>query len=61
LSITEGFQVPAILLLDIVGKAGIDAPAQYDPGTLKEGVTIGLIVIVRVVETAHWSAEGVKV
>lgn len=56
-----GLHVPVIPFMDVVGKAGIDAPAQYGPGTLKEGVTIGLIVIVRVVETAHWPANGVNV
>ena len=56
-----GLQVPVMLFKDVVGKAGMVVPAQYGPGTLKEGVTIGLIVIVRVVETAHWPANGVNV
>lgn len=56
-----GLQVPVIPFVDVVGNAGIEAPEQYGPAELKVGVTLGVIVIVRVVCAAHWPAVGVKV
>ena len=56
-----GLQVPVMPFKDVVGRAGIEAPAQYGPAELKTGVTTGLIVIVSVVVTAHCPAEGVNV
>jgi len=56
-----GLQVPVMPLVEVVGRAGIEAPEQYGPTELKAGVTIGLIVIVSVVVTAHCPAEGVNV
>ena len=56
-----GLHVPVMLFVDVVGRAGIEAPAQYGPAELKVGVTTGLIVIVSVVVTAHCPAEGVNV
>lgn len=57
----EGLHVPVILFKEVVGKAGIEEPAQYGPGVLKEGVIAALIVIVSVVWTAHCPDEGVNV
>jgi len=56
-----GLQVPLMPFVDVVGRAGIEVPAQYGPAELKEGVTTGLIVIVSVVVAAHCPAEGVNV
>ncbi len=40
-------------LVDVVGKAGTVDPLQYGPTATKVGITIGLIVMVRVVVFAH--------
>jgi len=57
----DGLHVPVILFKEVVGRAGIEEPAQYGPGVLKEGMIASLIVIVRVVGTAHCPAAGVNV
>ena len=56
-----GDQVPVMLLVDVVGNAGIVAPLQYGPNAANVGVTFGVIVIVSVVVVAQRPAVGVKV
>ena len=48
-----GFQVPVMPLVDVVGNAGIEAPLQNGPTAANVGVTLGVIVMVSVVEVAH--------
>jgi len=43
-----GDQVPVMPFVDVVGKAGIEAPLQYGPAAAKVGVTFGFTVIVPV-------------
>ena len=43
-----GDHVPAIPFVDVIGKAGIDAPLQNGPTLLNTGVTVGCIVRLRV-------------
>ena len=48
--------------VDVVGKSGIEAPEQYGPMDANVGVILlGLMVIVKVTEVAHWPAVGVNV
>jgi len=47
--------------VEVVGRAGIEAPEQYGPDVENVGVTFGSIIIVRVVVLAHWPGSGVKV
>ena len=63
LSTDAGFQVPVIPFADVVGNAGVAAPAQIviDVPKLKVGVIFGLTVTVNVVGTAHKPAVGVNV
>jgi hypothetical protein len=61
LSITDGFQVPSILLTEVVGNAGTDSPVQYDSGRLNVGTIFELMVIVSDVVVAHCPSFGVKV
>ena len=58
-----GLQVPVIagLFVEVVGNAGMDAPAQYGPTAVNVGVTFGLITMSSVVVTAHCPADGVNV
>ena len=56
-----GLHEPVIPFIDVVGKAGIEAPEQYGPMEENVGVTFALIVMVRVVVVAHCPAVGVKV
>jgi hypothetical protein len=56
-----GLHVPVIPFVEVVGKAGIVAPEQYEPNAAKVGVTPGVILIVSVVEFAHCPAVGVNV
>lgn len=55
-----GDQLPSILFDDVVGKAGIVAPAQYGPTGLNVGVTGELTVIANVAVAAHCPADGVN-
>ena len=48
-----GVHVPVMLLIEVVGNAGIDAPLQYGPTTEKVGVTLGVIVMVSWAVVAH--------
>ena len=48
-------------LLDEVGRAGINAPMQYEFTTVNEGVVSGVMVIVVDTLCAHWPAFGVNV
>ena len=47
--------------VEVVGSVGATEPVQMGPIAAKVGVTFELIVTVRVVLTAHWPAEGIKV
>jgi len=59
----DGFQVPVIPFVDVVGKAGTVPPAQIVRlvPKLKTGVVFGLTVTVKVVGIAHNPAVGVNV
>ena len=62
--LSAGVHAPLIAgeLVELVGNAGILAPAQYAVGVmLNVGFTIGLIVIVVVAVLAHCPTVGVKV
>ena len=63
LSTTEGFHVPFIPFVDVVGKVGTVPPAQIvkDVPKLNAGVIFGFMVTVNVVELAHCPALGVNV
>ena len=63
LSTVVGDQVPVILLLDVVGKAGTVPPAQIVSEVPKSnvGVMFGATVTVNVVLVAHCPPEGVNV
>jgi hypothetical protein len=57
-----GDQVPVIPLVDVNGNTGATEPSHIDATGLKVGVTIGVIVISKVVAAvAHWPAAGVNV
>ena|SRR5664279_2216108 len=56
-----GDQVPDIPFSDVVGNADNTDPEQMAATGVKTGVTFALIVIVNVVDDAHWPAAGVKV
>ena len=56
-----GFHVPAIPLLDVVGRAGAVAFWQSGPICMNVGVTCDVITIFIVVTAAHCPALGVKV
>ena len=47
------FHVPVIPLVDVVGKAGMAAPLQYEPAAANVGVTFGVMVIVSEAVVAH--------
>ena len=59
----EGFQVPVILLFDVVGNAGAVASAQMVSEVPKSnvGTTFGLTVTLNVAVVAHIPAVGVNV
>ena len=59
----EGFQVPFTPLVEVVGKAGTDPPAQIVKLVPKvnDGVVLGVTLIVMFVGTVHWPGAGVKV
>ena len=48
-----GDHVPEIPLVDVVGSAGMLLLAQYGPKVPKDGVVLGVMVIVRVTVEAH--------
>jgi hypothetical protein len=48
-------------LVEVVGNTGAAAPTQTGAMALKVGTVVGFTVILRVVETAHCPAAGVKV
>ena len=59
---TAGDQVPVIPFVDVSGSTGAVDPSHIDATGLKVGVTIGVIVISKVVAAvAHWPAAGVNV
>jgi hypothetical protein len=47
--------------VDVVSNAGIVAPEQYGPNAANAGVTLELMVMVKVAVVAHCPAVGVKV
>ena len=59
----KGFQVPVILLFDVVGNAGAVASAQMVSEVPKSNVgsTFGLTVTLNVAVVAHIPAVGVNV
>ena len=63
MSIVAGFQVPVILLVDVLGSTGTVAPAQIVNAVpkLKVGVMFGFTVTVKVVVVAHNPVVGVNV
>ena len=56
-----GDQVPVIPLVEVVGNGASVAPEHIVATGLKVGVTLGVIVIVKVVVVAHCPAVGVNV
>ena len=59
---TAGDQVPVMPFVDVNGNTGATEPSHIGATGLKVGVTIGVIVISKVVAAvAHWPAAGVKV
>jgi hypothetical protein len=48
-----GDQVPVIPFWEVVGNAGIAAPAQYGPTPANVGVTFGVMGMVNVAVVAH--------
>ena len=59
--IVEGFQLPVMLLFDVVSKAGAELFWQSEPIALKVGVISGFIVTLNVAIVAHWPIVGVNV
>ena len=59
--IVAGFQVPVMLLLEVVGKAGAAAPIQSGPIWVNTGVICASIVTSIDTADAHWPAAGVNV
>ena len=53
LSMTAGSQVPAIPLVEVLGKLGAMSPKQIGSMGLNVGVSVGLIITVCVVVVAH--------
>ena len=56
-----GFQLPLMLLVDVVGKFGAAEPEQMGAMALKVGVPLGVIVTEILTALAHAPAFGVKV
>lgn len=56
-----GLHVPAIPLIEVVGKTGATAPEQMGSGASNAGVMFGLTVMSNVVVVAHCPASGVNV
>ena len=59
--LSAGAQVPVIPLLEVVGNGFKVPPEQIGATAVNVGVTLGLTVIVNVVEVAHCPPAGVKV
>ena len=59
--IVAALQVPVILLVDVVGRAGAVLFWHNGPMAAKVGVLAALITIAIVAVVAHWPAAGVKV
>ena len=57
----DGFQIPTIPLMDVLGKIGALAPLHIGAIAVKIGNIIGLTVMLKVAELAHCPAFGVKV
>ena len=59
----DGFHVPVILLVDVVGNVGTVPPLHIDKDVpkLNVGVRFGFTVTVNVAVVAHCPAVGVKV
>ena len=58
---SAGDQVPIMPLVEVNGNGFKTVPAQIAATALNVGVIEGLTVMVKVVDTAHWPAFGVKV
>ena len=56
-----GDHVPVMLFNEVVGNGAKFPPTQIGATALKVGITSGFTVIVKVVDTAHCPASGVKV
>ena len=56
-----GDHVPVIPLFEVVGKADKVAPEQIAGTEVKDGVKLGLTVMVNVAVVAHCPAVGVNV
>ena len=63
MSITDGFQVPVIPFVEVIGNVGTEAPAQIIKlvPKLNVGRIFGFTVTVNVNGVAHNPAVGVKV
>ena len=61
LLIVAGFQLPLMLLVDVVGKFGAAEPEQMGAIALKVGVTLGVTVTEILTALAHSLTFGVKV
>ena len=59
----EGLHVPVIPLVEVPGKEGTDAPEHMVSAVpkLKDGVTLGVMVIFLVITFPHEPAVGVNV
>jgi hypothetical protein len=58
--IVDGFQVPLILLFDVVGNACAEDPWQNGPSCVNVGVAIPEMITSIVVVVPHCPADGVK-
>ncbi len=58
--LTAGAHVPVMPSLEVVGRTGAGSPLHIAATAANVGVTNGLTVMVKVVETAHWPAVGVN-
>ena len=61
LSTVAGDHVPVIPLSDVAGRTGAVDPLQKAGTAVKEGVTAGFTVTVKVAGIAHCPAAGVNV
>ena len=57
----EGFQVPVIELLEVVGKTGALPPTHIAAGVVNVGVVVGVTVTLKFLVVAHNPAVGVNV
>ena len=56
-----GDQVPLMPFVEIVGKAGAEAPAHNPAGMAKVGVVLLVTLIFKLAVVAHWPGLGVNV